>query len=129
LVGFSAGDRLALQRVALFDLLTNNADRKREHLLPGNSGRLWSIDHGLCFHQRLQVRTFIREFDGQPIPEDLLGDVAAFRQRLESDQHGTAALATLLSAPELAALRCRANQLLASRRYAGPPDSPGLSMR
>jgi hypothetical protein len=126
---FLERDRTALERVALFDLLTNNADRKRAHLLPGNSGRLWSIDHGLCFHQRLLVRTFIEEFDGQPIPEDLLGDVAAFRGWLESDQQMAAALTTLLSAPEMAALRCRADQLLTSKRYAGYPHRLGPAIR
>jgi uncharacterized repeat protein (TIGR03843 family) len=114
---FSAKERPALKRVALFDLLTNNADRKRSHLLPGNSGELWSIDHGLCFNPRFALRTFIWEFDGQPIPENLLDDVAGFRQRLDSDQPMIAALNALLAPPEMAALRRRADALLAARRY------------
>jgi hypothetical protein len=114
---FSTKDRPALERVALFDLLTNNADRKPAHLLPGNSGELGSIDHGLCFNSRFALRTFIWEFDGQPIPENLLDDVAGFRQQLDPDQPKIAALNALLAPPEMAALRCRADALLAVRRY------------
>ena len=36
---------LDLARVAAFDFLTNNADRKAGHLLRDRSGALWSIDH------------------------------------------------------------------------------------
>jgi hypothetical protein len=114
---FSTKDRPALERVALFDLLTNNADRKPRHLLPRNSGELWSIDHGLCFNSRFALRTFIWEFDDQPIPENLLDDVTGFRQQLDSDQPMIAALNALLSPPEMAALRRRADALLAARRY------------
>jgi hypothetical protein len=120
LLDFSEQDRPALKRVALFDLLTNNGDRKRAHLLPGDSGKLWSIDHGLCFNQPFLVRTFVEEIlelDGQPIPEDLLDDVASFRQRLDSDQPLIAALNALLAPPEMAALHSRADRLLTSRRY------------
>ena len=114
---FSAKDRPALERVALFDLLINNADRKPLHLLPGNSGELWSIDHGLCFNSRFALRTFIWEPDGQPIPKNLLDDVAGFRQQLDADQPMIAALNALLAPPEMAALRRRADALLAARRY------------
>jgi uncharacterized repeat protein (TIGR03843 family) len=114
---FTAKDIPALKRVALFDLLTNNADRKQSHLLPGNCGGLWSIDHGLCFHKRFKRRTFIWDFDDKPIPENLLNDVAGFRQRLDSDQQMIAALNALLSPSEMAALRRRADALLAARRY------------
>jgi hypothetical protein len=114
---FPAEDIPALKRVALFDLLANNADRKPVHILPGNPGELWSIDHGLCFHRVSALRTFICEFDGQPISENLLNDVAGFRQRLDSDRSLIAALAALLSPPEMAALRRRADELLTLRRY------------
>jgi uncharacterized repeat protein (TIGR03843 family) len=117
LLNLSAKDRTALKRVALFDLLTNNADRQPLHLLRDHSGELWSIDHGLCFNSRFALRTFIWELDGQPIPENLLDDVAGFRQRLDSDQPMIAALHALLAPPEMAALRRRADALLAARRY------------
>ena len=36
--------------IAIFDLVTNNADRKGGHCLLDASGKVWSIDHGLTFH-------------------------------------------------------------------------------
>ena len=40
----------ALKATCTFDLVANNADRKGGHCLLGEDGRLWSVDHGLCFH-------------------------------------------------------------------------------
>ena len=36
-----------LERLAVFDVLANNADRKSGHCLKGADRRLWAIDHGL----------------------------------------------------------------------------------
>jgi hypothetical protein len=38
------------EKVCLFDLLLNNADRKGGHILQDAAGKIWLIDHGLCFH-------------------------------------------------------------------------------
>ena len=38
-----------LRRMAAFDLVVNNADRKGGHCLLAE-GRVWGIDNGLCFH-------------------------------------------------------------------------------
>ena len=42
----------ALPRIAAFDVVTNNADRKGGHCLASQDGHVWAIDHGLCFHVR-----------------------------------------------------------------------------
>ncbi len=36
-----------LARIALFDYIANNTDRKSGHVLRGFDGRVWGIDHGL----------------------------------------------------------------------------------
>jgi len=65
-----------LQRIAVFDLLTNNADRKASHLFRGRYDcRLWGIDHGLTFHIDPKLRTVIWDFCGEPIPPHLLADL------------------------------------------------------
>ena len=38
-----------LRRIAVFDVVANNADRKGGHLLPTPDGRVQGIDHGVCF--------------------------------------------------------------------------------
>jgi hypothetical protein len=114
---FSGKDISGLDRVALFDMLVNNADRKPGHLRLGNTGGLWLIDHGLCFHWRRNLRTFLWKYGGKPIPQALLADVASFRQRLDSDSSLITALSAYLSPSEISALRKRADQLLTERRY------------
>lgn len=115
-----AEDREQLRRVALFDVLINNADRKGGHLLKDHAGRLWLIDHGICFHTQNKLRTVIWDFAGEPIPADLLADVRGFRARLNDDLVLLDALGELLDTQELAALRRRADRVLAAGRYPEP---------
>jgi uncharacterized repeat protein (TIGR03843 family) len=57
----------ALERIFVFDLLVNNADRKSSHFFIGkNDRRLWGIDHGLTFHVHPKLRTVIWDFCGEP---------------------------------------------------------------
>lgn len=58
-----------LRDIATFDLLVNNADRKSGHCILGEDGRVWAIDHGLCFHEDPKLRTVIWDFAGEPLPE------------------------------------------------------------
>jgi hypothetical protein len=67
--------RDAWSRVALFDVITNNADRKSGHCLFDATGRVWVIDHGLTFHTDHKLRTVIWDFAGEPLPADLCNDV------------------------------------------------------
>jgi hypothetical protein len=60
-----------LRMIALFDVLTNNADRKAGHCFKGRDGRIWGIDHGLCFNVVPKLRTVIWEFCGQVLPQQL----------------------------------------------------------
>jgi uncharacterized repeat protein (TIGR03843 family) len=66
-----------LKRIALFDYLTNNADRKAGHCLLGVDGLVWGIDHGLCFNSDPKLRTIIWDWAGEPIPSDIVQDLDA----------------------------------------------------
>jgi len=68
----------ALKATCAFDLLVNNADRKGGHCLLGTDHRVWSVDHGLCFHTDPKLRTVMWDFEGMPIPEPLVADLARF---------------------------------------------------
>ena len=116
-------EKPALRRTALFDLLINNADRKGGHVIKDKQGKIWLIDHGLCFHNEPKLRTVIWDFAGQPIPGDLLGDLRSFRTRLDSDDNLVEAINTLLSAREVAALKRRADRLLKNGCF--PDPGPG----
>jgi uncharacterized repeat protein (TIGR03843 family) len=105
----------ALRRMAVFDILANNADRKGGHCLVDDAGHIWGIDHGLCFHTAPKLRTVIWDFVGEDIEEDLLADIQAF-----VDGGLSPALQHLLVGEEPAALLRRATQLLRRPRFPGP---------
>ncbi|MGI8791631.1 MAG: SCO1664 family protein [Acidimicrobiales bacterium] len=67
----------ALRRIAAFDLVINNADRKSGHCLLGEDGRVWGIDHGVAFGIGPRLRTVIWDFAGEPIPGNIIDDLLA----------------------------------------------------
>jgi len=107
-----------LRRIALFDLVANNADRKGGHCLVAEE-RVWAIDNGLCFHVQPKLRTVIWEFGGEDIPEDLRADLA----RLAADP--PASLQRLLNEAEI---DCLIRRAVAVARLARFPD-PGAERR
>ncbi len=102
------------RRIALFDCLVNNADRKAGHCLMDRDGRIWTIDHGLAFHPDFKMRTVIWDFCGEPIPEDLLEDLESFLSSLSSKDGNTKELKAHLSDEEVDALEKRGQLLLDS---------------
>ncbi|MCA9970183.1 MAG: SCO1664 family protein [Anaerolineales bacterium] len=121
--------RTQLQKISLFDILVNNADRKSGHVLLEESdaaddtspSRLWGIDHGICFHTEYKLRTVIWEFVGQPIPATLLADLVRLSERMEAaDDAQLGELTKLLAPRENQALRRRLRQLLAQAVFPNP---------
>ena len=64
-----------LQRMAAFDFVCNNTDRKGGHCLIDSDGHIWGIDNGLSFHAEFKLRTVIWDFGGEEIDKDLLRDL------------------------------------------------------
>jgi uncharacterized repeat protein (TIGR03843 family) len=102
-----------LRRIAAFDLLANNADRKSGHCLLTDDGHIWGIDHGVCFHDEPKLRTVIWDFAGEAIDAAILEDVA----RVAVDPPP---LDDLLSAREIAALSRRAAAVARLKRFPDP---------
>ena len=100
-------------RLAVFDLLANNADRKGGHCFTGLDGRVWAVDNGLTFHEEHKLRTVIWDYSGEPIPDALLADIARVAEDLDAAGARADALAALLDAAEVAALRERLRCTLA----------------
>jgi len=117
---FRGERQVELRRIAAFDCLANNADRKGGHCLLGLDGRLWGIDHGLTFHAVYKLRTVIWEFQGLPIPDPLLKDMEGLLTRLEKREPPTPELSELISSAELDALCQRLARLLTDQRYPEP---------
>jgi hypothetical protein len=113
-----------IMRIALFDVLANNADRKAGHVLVGLDERIWAIDHGVCFHRDYKLRTVIWEFAGRPIPEHLLSDLVAFESWLCYGTDSTLEeLKELLSPQEVSAMRRRVERLIEQCLF--PIPGPG----
>ena len=119
---FNENERQHLPEVMAFDLLVNNADRKAGHLLIDPAGKVWLIDHGLCFHAEDKLRTVIWDLAGDPLPENLLTDVAGLLPQLEPHSGLTQELRPLLLPEEIEALRHRAEQMLTEGRFPMPPE-------
>ena len=121
---FTLGDRFPAEfrRVAAFDLVVNNADRKAGHCLLGEDGRIYVVDHGVCFSREPKLRTVIWDFIGQPLDDQLRADV----RLLASDVRGGGVrdeLANLLTEDELVALAARAEAVAEMDRFPDPgPD-------
>lgn len=114
--------RKHLPKVALFDLLINNADRKAGHVLADPEGEQFLIDHGLSFHVEDKLRTVIWDFAGEPIPLALIQDVEKVIPALAPGADLYTALQPHLLAVEIEALQTRAQALLASKEYPLPPE-------
>jgi len=116
-----------LQKIVLFDMIINNADRKAGHVLiedvaePVSPDRLWLIDHGVCFHSEDKLRTVIWEFAGHPIPELLLANIQCFSQLLADPTSPLyQEMNQLLSSRELIALQQRTQQVLSQCTFSTP---------
>ncbi len=118
-VGHAADNRLA--RVAVFDAIINNSDRKAGHLLSDSAGRLWAIDHGISFHPELKLRTMLWGWAGEPLPDEIIDVLKRLDTELRSAL-GTE-LEPYLDAAERAALTDRIRQLLRDSRF--PQPTPG----
>jgi hypothetical protein len=113
------GDDLPqLRRIALLDVVMNNADRKGGHLLPLPDGRILGIDNGLCFGVEPKLRTVLWRWRGQPLDADEI----AMLERLQEKLHGSLGplMKELLSSVEVRATHSRIRTLLAQPRFPLP---------
>jgi uncharacterized repeat protein (TIGR03843 family) len=120
------GYESTIEQLAVFDVLANNADRKSGHCLKGNDGRLWAIDHGICFHTDSKLRTVLWDYAGSPLRPDILNDLRALRSNLQPGSGMTAMFESLLAPDELRALLKRLDRLIATGRH--PDPGPGRNV-
>ena len=67
---FVRRDDPALRRMAVFDAVVNNADRKGGHILPLPDGHVYGVDHGICFSVDPKLRTLLWRWAGKRLPAD-----------------------------------------------------------
>ena len=111
-------DSPELRRMAVFDIVVNNADRKGGHVLEMAGGHRHGIDHGLTFHVEHKLRTVLWGWRGQSLYADELDGVRRVRTALGGELLDT--LDTLITVPEIAALSARCDRLLAKGTFPSP---------
>ena len=116
-VDFGQSNDPQLRKLALFDAIINNTDRKFGHLLVDQDGKLRGCDHGVCFHQENKLRTVLWQFAGEQFTTEeieLLNKV----NKLDLDS----SFAELLTSAEISALSGRIANLLAAGQFPFPSD-------
>lgn len=114
-------DTAQLRRMAVFDAVVNNADRKGGHVLAMTGGHRYGVDHGVCFHVDPKLRTVLWGWAAQPLNDDERTALATLTDELSaSDGPLRAALDTRLTPGEVTALRARCEGLVERGRMPLP---------
>jgi uncharacterized repeat protein (TIGR03843 family) len=109
-----------LARLAAFDAVINNGDRKGGHIINTIDGRLYGVDHGVCFNVDNKLRTILWGWTGEP----LTGEIIDVLGKLRAEMCGSLgdAIAEHLTISEIDEINMRIDRLLASGRFPAPPD-------
>jgi uncharacterized repeat protein (TIGR03843 family) len=125
LVELSRSDHPDLRRMSVLDAVINNADRKGGHLLPVESGRVYGVDHGVCFNVDDKLRTLIWQFRGDRLDDECVEVLSRLRADLEGPLGST--LSDLLDPAEIRRTVRRVDRLLRTGRHPQPSkDWPAI---
>ncbi|MQF98189.1 MAG: SCO1664 family protein [SAR202 cluster bacterium] len=111
-----------LKKIAVFDLITNNADRKASHCFTDNRKHIWSIDHGLTFHEHWKLRTVIWDFIDQNIPITILNQLRILKHSFTIKSPEIVVLQSVLKQTESEALENRLDSLLQNQKFPQPDN-------
>ena len=116
-VDFGQSNDPQLRKLALFDAIINNTDRKFGHLLVDQDGKLRGCDHGVCFHQENKLRTVLWQFAGEQFTTE---EIELLNKVSKLDLNSL--FAELLTSAEISALSERISKLLAAGQFPFPSD-------
>ena len=119
LAEFYRTDNKELRRMALFDAVTNNTDRKIGHLLPTSAQKVFGCDHGVTFHQEDKLRTVLWQWASIPFSREEIELLEALEIAIKNSH---SELSTLLTEAEISALLARVNRLLTEGEFPVPSD-------
>lgn len=111
-------DSPALRRMAVFDIIVNNADRKGDHILAMADGHRHGVDHGLTFHRDHKLRTVLWGWLGEALAADECDGIDRVSEGLQGGLGQD--LADLLNAEEIASLAARCARLRLAGRFPAP---------
>lgn len=116
-----------LRRLALFDAIVNNGDRKGGHILPLPDGRILGVDHGVTFAAEPKLRTVLWAWRSKAFTEEEREIIAVGVQGLTDKGALRAQLSPILDGEEIDAMATRLSSLDATGCFPEPsPDWPPL---
>jgi uncharacterized repeat protein (TIGR03843 family) len=118
LAAFVREDRTGLRRMAVFDAVVNNADRKGGHIIPTADGHVYGVDHGICFSVDPKLRTLLWRWAGRPLPDEALRVLERLADELLGDLGE--ALHEHLTRREVRRTQQRVAELLRTGRHPEP---------
>jgi hypothetical protein len=125
LAAFVRRDLPALRRMAVFDAVVNNADRKGGHIIPTADGHVYGVDHGICFSVDPKLRTLLWRWAGKPLPAEAVEVLERLTDELVGDLGEQ--LHEHLTRREVRRTQQRVAELLRSGRHPEPSgDWPAL---
>ncbi|TCI98938.1 SCO1664 family protein [Aeromicrobium sp. IC_218] len=111
----------ALRRIAVLDVVINNADRKGGHVLEMPGGHRHGVDHGVSLHAEHKLRTVLWGWIGQPLTDEERAGVERVREALDDGLART--LQDYLTGAEVEALLARCDVLLDAGVFPAPSGS------
>jgi hypothetical protein len=116
---FYREDNSQLRKMALFDAVVNNTDRKIGHLLPISEDLVHGCDHGVTFHEDDKLRTVLWQWTDKPLTDEELGRLERLEIAVQGDEDQ---ILNLISQNEYASLLARINRLLSEKKFPSPSD-------
>ncbi|WP_067179348.1 SCO1664 family protein [Microtetraspora niveoalba] len=121
LLALIRGRTPGLRRVAVFDAVVNNADRKGGHLLPLADGHVYGVDHGVCFSAEDKLRTVLWQWRGKPLSREAVSVLARLEREIDRGRLGRR-LRELLTQAEVEATWQRVRRLLDAGVHPHPSE-------
>ena len=116
---FYREDNSQLRKMALFDAVVNNTDRKIGHLLPISEDLVLGCDHGVTFHEDDKLRTVLWQWSDKPLTDEEVGRLERLEIAVQGDEDQ---ILNLISQNEYASLLARINRLLSEKKFPSPSD-------
>jgi uncharacterized repeat protein (TIGR03843 family) len=125
LMDFYSQDDPRLRKLALFDIIINNTDRKIGHLIPTADGHLYGCDHGVTFHAEDKLRTVLWQWAGEEFTAEEFALLHKARELFAVRKREI--IESLIEYEEIEATIARIDRALIAGTFSKPsPDWPAV---
>jgi hypothetical protein len=119
IISLAQSQNFQLRKMALFDAIVNNTDRKIGHLLPDRNGQVFGCDHGVCFHEEDKLRTVLWQWMGEEVT---VHERVQLQSMLDRFEEFGEKVRTLLTDAEIVATKNRITRVLDEGCFPSPSE-------